>query len=186
MEDVRPVPGYEKEYGISLKTKEGICISFNYRHTGKPKELSNNPRKDGRLYWGLWKDGKGVKQQAAVWIALTYPELVENEWFEGAEIDHKDTDRLNNQPFNLKWVTTKDNANNPITKQHMSQSHVGLHIPGFNDYHPVAQYNLDGTFVRRYDSIQEAEKTTGIYHSNISKVCQGKRKTAGGFKWEVA
>ena len=33
-----------------------------------------------------------------------------------------------------------------------------------------------------YKSITEAEKQTGVY--NIGLVCNGKRKTAGGFHWE--
>lgn len=31
---------------------------------------------------------------------------------------------------------------------------------------------------------KEAEKITGISHSNIVAVCNGRRKTAGGFIWK--
>lgn len=34
-----------------------------------------------------------------------------------------------------------------------------------------------------FDSISDAYRKTGIYQSNISKVCLGKRKTTGGFHW---
>ena len=34
-----------------------------------------------------------------------------------------------------------------------------------------------------FDSISDAQRTTGIGRSNISQVCLGKRKTAGGFHW---
>ena len=33
--------------------------------------------------------------------------------------------------------------------------------------------------------MSEAERMTGIPNSNISKVCKGERKTAGGYHWEV-
>ena len=36
-----------------------------------------------------------------------------------------------------------------------------------------------------YNSMHEAERITGIPNSNISKVCKGERKTAGGYHWEV-
>ena len=36
-----------------------------------------------------------------------------------------------------------------------------------------------------YNSMSEAERMTGIPNSNISKVCKGERKTAGGYHWEV-
>ena len=35
-----------------------------------------------------------------------------------------------------------------------------------------------------YESMREAERITGISHNNISLVCNGKRKTAGGFHWK--
>ena len=36
-----------------------------------------------------------------------------------------------------------------------------------------------------YNSMSEAERMTGVPNSNISKVCKGERKTAGGYHWEV-
>lgn len=124
MEQWRDVPNYEGLYQISIDTKEGKCRRIF--KNGKVKELSNNPNKKfGRIYWGLCKDGVSRKPQAAVWIALTYPEYVQNEWFEGAEIEHIDTDRLNNHPSNLKWVTRKQNLNNPLTIKHNSDAQKG-------------------------------------------------------------
>lgn len=35
-----------------------------------------------------------------------------------------------------------------------------------------------------FDSIHEAERKTGIYSQNISAVCNGKFKSAGGFHWK--
>ena len=42
--------------------------------------------------------------------------------------------------------------------------------------------NILGWFSSSYD----AEKKTGIWARNIRQVCNGKRKHAGGFKWEFA
>lgn len=49
--------------------------------------------------------------------------------------------------------------------------------------HAVLQYSLDGKFIAEYHSLGEAERTTGALRSKIIMCCQGKRKTAGGFKW---
>jgi hypothetical protein len=35
-----------------------------------------------------------------------------------------------------------------------------------------------------YESISQAAKSTGIKSQNISCVCQGKNRQAGGFRWE--
>ena len=37
---------------------------------------------------------------------------------------------------------------------------------------------------KEYHSGKEAERQTGIHDGNISLVCCGKRKTAGGFRWK--
>lgn len=50
---------------------------------------------------------------------------------------------------------------------------------------PVIQYELDGTFVKEWASINEAEKalyTNGKGH--ITEVCKGKRPSAKGFIWK--
>lgn len=41
------------------------------------------------------------------------------------EIDHIDTNKLNNNANNLHWVTRKENLNNPITIQNYRKSNKG-------------------------------------------------------------
>ena len=48
----------------------------------------------------------------------------------------------------------------------------------------VIQLSLDNIFIKEWYSIQEIQRVLNINHQNIVKVCQGKRKTAGGYKWE--
>lgn len=45
----------------------------------------------------------------------------------------------------------------------------------------VVQLKVNGEFVREYESMSEARRVSKTDH--ISEVCNGKRKTAGGFKW---
>lgn len=51
---------------------------------------------------------------------------------------------------------------------------------------PVKQYDKNGNFIRRYNSITEAVSETGICGTTISRCCQRKGKTAGGYKWLYA
>lgn len=108
----RQVPGFEM-YRINIDDPKGRCQRM-YKN-GKVKELSNKPDKRNRLSWSLCLNGVVLKEQAARWIAITYPELIQNEYFEGAVIDHIDTNPMNNHPSNLRWVTTRENCNNPLT-----------------------------------------------------------------------
>lgn len=50
----------------------------------------------------------------------------------------------------------------------------------------VFQYDLEGNFIKRFDSPIDAEKETGVARQNISKVGRGLRKHAGGFFWKYA
>lgn len=45
----------------------------------------------------------------------------------------------------------------------------------------IIQLSINGEFIKEYESIRQAYRETGIM--NITVVCQGKKKTAGGFKW---
>lgn len=187
MEEWRDVPGYEGKYQISIATKEGRCRSLNYRCTGKTKELSSKPNtKQGRIGWVLCKIVNGVlvhkSKQAAVWIALTFPELVQNEWFEGAEIDHIDTDRLNNHPSNLRWVDKHGQQNNKLTKEHQMNSAAKQRGK------MVAKYSLTGEVLEVYESICAAARSVGGNDSRICKCCKGDKyyRTAYGYIWKYA
>lgn len=200
MEDKwRNVPGFEGKYQINIDTPQGRGRSLDYNHTGKVRELTNKPNKQGRLYWTLSKDGSQVTQQAAVWIAITYPELVENEYFDGAEIDHIDTDPMNNHPSNLRWVDRVGQMNNPLTKQHISESAKGRiiseetrekmsegHLNHPDMSKSVIQFSLNNEILHFYPSLMQSSRETGIDYRNISACCLGKVKSAGGFIWKYA
>lgn len=51
---------------------------------------------------------------------------------------------------------------------------------------PVIEYDLKGNFVKKYNTIKEASKQTGINDAHISLCCKGKRKTAGKRIWRYA
>ena len=201
MKQWRKVPGYEN-YEISIEGRECLCRNT---HTGKV--LSNHQGKNGYIQWHLHKDGKNISRQAARWIAMTFPEFVENEYFEGAEIDHKDTNRLNNHPTNLKWVTSQGNKRNPLTNKHLREAlGSGGNFHWYGKHHteeskrkigesnknnphfskPVGQYTKDGELIKVYPSAHQAARETGFAQANISATCSGKyrHKTTGGYIWK--
>ena len=48
----------------------------------------------------------------------------------------------------------------------------------------VIQLTLENKPINYFFSMQQAQDVTGIAKQHIGQVCNGKRKTAGGFKWE--
>ena len=50
----------------------------------------------------------------------------------------------------------------------------------------VNQYDLDGNFIRTFNSTIEASRAVKGYKSNISKCCKGEYKTSSGYIWKYA
>ena len=45
----------------------------------------------------------------------------------------------------------------------------------------IDQYDINGNFIKTWESISNIEKELGILGTHISRVCKGKRKTTGGY-----
>ena len=79
-------------------------------------------------------------------------------------VDHIDTNKLNNNVTNLRWVSHKENMNNVITKQNISEGK--LHKI------EVLQINKNtNEIINSFKSLYEASKSLNISYSSISNVC---------------
>jgi len=90
-------------------------------------------------------------------------------------IDHIDTIRTNNSVTNLKWVTSKQNSNNPLTLQHLR-----------NNAHSksVCQKDIDGNIINIFPSILECSRQTGFNNAWIGQCCNGHITQFKGYIWE--
>lgn len=77
------------------------------------KEIIMKPEitHNGYLRVGLYKNGRLHHKRIASLVAEAFLGIKPN----GKEIDHIDGDKTNNTPENLRYVTHKENLNNPVT-----------------------------------------------------------------------
>ena len=144
--------------------------------------------KKGYLTVGLSKNNQRKTFKVHRLVALHFIPNIENK----PEIDHINTIKTDNtvwlnedgsvnyEKTNLRWATPKENSNNPLSLVNKSESKKGIKN---HRHQPVLQYDKDGNFIREWGTMTEAETTLNITHK-IHYVCQGKRKTCGGYIWK--
>ena len=83
-----------------------------------------------------------------------------------------------------KKSTTKESTTNSKTTKKVTGSKKTVRIS--RDRISVIQYNLKGKKIKKFNSITEASRTTGVNTGSISKVSRGLGKSAGGFRWSIS
>jgi hypothetical protein len=116
----------------------------------------------------LSKDGKTYNRKVHKLVANTFLPDIEYEC-----IDHISGDCLDNNLADLEKVSFKENNSRTVTNGKRTSSKG------------VQKYDKDGIFTQEYMSVGEAGKHNGIkFTGDISRVCNGKRLSAGGYLWK--
>lgn len=174
-EEWKDIEGYEGLYQISNKGRvKSLGNGGPSKYRGKviiKKQRLNNM---GYYYVGLWRNS----------IVKHYMvhKLVGTHFIPNPDnlpcINHKDENPKNNCVDNLEWCTYKYNSNYGTCIKRRSEK----------KRKPVNQYDLDGNYIRTWESISEASISLGINDGQISNVVNNKpkHKTAGGYIWRKA
>lgn len=184
-EEWAPIKGYEGIYEVSTL---GNFVKIN-------KDGSKRPLKTTKNNWGyytigLWKNGKVKQFRISRLVAETFIPNPDNKPY----VDHIDTNKENNTVSNLRWVTSSENSNNILSRQHMlsswkseerrnKQREINL-----GEKHPraraVCQLDDNRNLINVFSTTVEAARATNCKHGNISKCCRGERSKTGGYKWK--
>ena len=164
-----PIDSIElKSFPNYLITKDGTVYS---KFAGRFLNLQINDNGYYRVYFTINK--KGSFHYVHRLVAFAY---LSDTRKEGYQVNHKNSNRLDNRLENLEWVSASENnkhskENNPTQYKHLQKK--------------VARLDKDTKkIISIYDGIKSASRETGVNSGSIVKVCKGVRLSAGNFIWK--
>lgn len=111
----KPLLGFDKDYRV---TENGDIISMDYKRTGVPKKLTPQRNIYGYAIIKLMKGGKGVTYRVHKLVAMAFVPNPDNL----PCINHKDENKLNNNPNNLEWCDNRYNNNYGTRNKRISKA----------------------------------------------------------------
>lgn len=145
-------------------------------HLLKPIVITN-----GYLQVYLYKDGKRKFCKIHRLVASAFLDNPDNL----PQVNHKDENKTNNNVENLEWCTSKYNCNYGTRGLRITENQLNRHDQSI----PIDMLSIQGELIGQFSSASEAERwlrDNGFPKANISAIsrcCNGKRKSAYGFKW---
>lgn len=174
-EEWKDIKGYEGLYQISnLGNVKSLSRKVKHYMGGEKKcnEKILSPDINHHGYCRVTLFNKNKRRRIAV-HRLVAEAFVENP--NGyPEINHKDENPLNNMCSNLEWCSKSYNINYGARTE-KAVSHMRK---------PVLQFDINGNLIARYISASDAGRKTKCKQQDISRVCNGTRKTCGGYRWQ--
>ena len=199
----KDIKGYEGLYQVSNLGRVKSLERYDSYNRKVDEKILKTKENLGYIYVNLHKNGiqKGYKVHRLV--AEAFIPNPNNK----PCVDHINTIKDDNRADNLRWVTYKENMNNPATKEKCSEINKGKTLseehknklsealkgennPMYgklgaehNSSKSVVQLTLDGELIKIWGGMREAEREEGFNHSRISECCRQLRDKYKGYKW---
>lgn len=181
MEVWKDVRGYEGLYEVS---NFGNVRSLNWRNEGIVRNLYLKRHNRGYLQVEL---ANGNKKQMFLVHRLVAQAFIPNP-YALPQINHIDEDKHNNSADNLEWCTQSQNMK-AFQKTHNGCRAVkprGNSKQSLRNKYKIQQLTIDGKLVNTWDFAFEAKRKFNYNTTSIWECCEGKRKSAYGYKWQYA
>lgn len=166
-------------YSNYMISNLGNVKSLNYKGGKREKILKLYINNSGYALVNLTKNGKQKTYLVHRLLAQTFIPNPENK----PHIDHINTIRNDNRVENLRWVTQKENNNNPITRKKNSKCKKGKLCYKAKI---ILQFDKDMNFIKKWNCMKDIERENGYFIQNISKCCKETYRTAYGYIWRFA
>lgn len=167
-EEWRFIAGYDS-YMVS---NYGNVKSLNFKRHGEERLLKQHYIKKYHRV-SLFKDGAWKYSLVHDLVARAFPEIC-GEWFEGAQVNHKDENPENNYAWNLEVCTASYNCNYGSRNKKMRGRKPRC----------VFQFDLTGNLVNKWNSAKEVqEELCGFSEVSIRLCCEGRQMKHNGFYW---
>lgn len=187
MEEIWKVIDEYPDYMVSNMGRVKSIERNDYRGRNlKSKILTPRYNTRGYISVVLYKNGKPQTFRVNRLVAQVFIPNPENK----PEVDHINANKFDNRVENLRWVTHKENMNNPIYINNLSKRIGGKNNPQFGrtgkmspNSKPIIQFTLNGEFVRKWNCAADAERENGYNSNRIRTCCKDNSKTSGGYRW---
>lgn len=174
-EEWRPVVGYEGLYEVSNLGRVRSLDRYSPSSYGSTSLRRGRMRKQvlnhqNGYYMLVLCGADGSKKTICTHrlVAMAFCENQDNL----PMVNHKNEVKTDNRAENLEWCTKAYN-NTYNGKVHRCEK-------------KIAQMDFQGNTLKIWSSARAVDAELGIQYKNISAVCRGKRKSAGGYKWRFA
>lgn len=167
MEQWKPIDGYDGAYEVSTY---GRVRSHKYKET---RVLKLCPTRMGYLGVYLMYNHVRTTYRVSRLVAQAFIPNPEGK----PEVDHIDTNILNNRVENLRWCTHKENYENKRTRRKMKAVAARKGTP-------IIQCSLDGKPIMVWLSVHEVHNVLGWGYSHIYRCLKGNANHAHGFNWK--
>lgn len=181
----KDIRGYEGLYQVSnmgnVKSLERMVDRRGFPFSIKERILKKSISAKGYLVVNLIRDKKAKLCLVHRLVAITFIPNPDGKLF----VDHINCNKFDCKVSNLRWVTAKENSNNPITYKRLADfARSNRKRGGENKLSKkVFRFNLRKKLIKVYPSTLEASIDVGVNRHKIQSCIYGSQMICANSLW---